>query len=355
MPAGTMLRTTWGQVDATSLSDFSGILTDNVTNNQVILWLLAQRGGIVTRRGKTIVEPLIMEDNASVHWYSGYDPLDLTNTEGIFAAEYAWKQLAGVAQLSGLEAFQNSGDGQIIDLWDAKGDQLALTMKRRVNTAIPLDGSADTGRALIGLQSAVPFDGTTGVYGTLDRATNPNWRNYYFGTPGAAASGGEIASAAGGPVAADVDILFRGLRRMILGTTAGGDGLDLVMMTQYAYEVLLFGLESKQQLVRGPDRVDAQMAQAGFENVVYMGVPHTWDADMFPNTTGAGAATTGQGTVGLNLDYAKAVFGEGYEFTFGDPTQPDNQDVNMMKCLAYLNMVFSNLKRQGRTNFTKTN
>lgn len=34
---GTMLRTTWGQVDATSLSDFSRVLTDNITGNQVIL------------------------------------------------------------------------------------------------------------------------------------------------------------------------------------------------------------------------------------------------------------------------------------------------------------------------------
>ena len=53
----------------------------------------------------------------------------------------------------------------------------------------------------------------------------------------------------------------------------------------------------------------------------------------------------------LNLDYAKMVFGEGYEFTFTDPIQPDNQDSASIKCLMYGNLVLSNRRRQGRINF----
>jgi hypothetical protein len=346
MPAGTMIRTTWGQVDSTSLTDFSRVLTDNITNNQVVLWMLGQMGGIVTRGGKTIQEALLIEDNASVQWYSGYDPLSLANNEGIFSAEYAWKQLAGTTQLSGLEKFQNSGSGQIIDLWDAKGQQLALTMRRKMNQAIPADGSADGGKALIGFQSGIVFDPTTGVYGTLDRATNPNWRNQVSGSTAAATTANAGFFGTG-------TVLFDALRELIVEGTAGGDSPDLALTTKSVYLTLLAQLEAKQQLTRGPDRVDEAMANAGFKNVVYMGVPVTWDEDMQPNSLQAtnGTATTGQGLVVLNLDYMKVAFGEGYEFTFSDPVQPDNQDSTMMKCLAYTQLIFSNVKRQGRANF----
>lgn len=357
MPAGTMLRTTWGQVDSTSLTDFSRVLTDNITSSQVVLWLLGQMGGIVTRYGKTIQESLLIEDNASVQWYSGYDPLSLANNEGITSAEYAWKQLAGTTQLSGLEKFQNSGSGQIIDLWDAKGQQLALTMRRKVNVAIPADGAADGGKQLVGLQSAIPFDPTSGIYGTLDSATNPNWRNFYCVN----AATGELAltgTATSGPDAGDpllgVANLFNGLRQGVVATTAGGDSLDVTLLTKKLYLKMLEGLEDKQQIVREVSRTDEAMANAGFKNIVYMGVPHTWDDDMLPNTNAIGSATAGQGAVGLNLDYAKCVFGEGYQFSFSDPVEPDNQDSTLMKCLAYTNMVFSNRRRHYRINFEFT-
>src|SRR5262245_61211658 len=98
---GTMLSTTWSHIDATSLSDFSRTLTDNVTTNQVVLWMLGQLGGIVTRQGKTIVEPIMVDDAASAKWYTNYDPLDLTVTQAATAVEYAWKQLAATGTLSG--------------------------------------------------------------------------------------------------------------------------------------------------------------------------------------------------------------------------------------------------------------
>ena len=169
---GTMLRTTWAQVDATSLTDFSRVLTDNITSNQVVLWMLGQLGGIVTRQGKTIFEPIMLDDAASAKWYSGYDPLDMTRTDVATGAEYAFKQLAGVEQISGFEKFQNSGPGQIIDLWDAMGQRLAITMKRKVNQALPADGSASRHarcRRIFGLcrvdRAARPFELVAGSSG----------------------------------------------------------------------------------------------------------------------------------------------------------------------------------------------
>ena len=354
---GTMLRTTWAQVDATSLSDFSRALTDNITGQQVALWLMGQKGGIVSKRGKTIHEALMVDDAASAEWYSGYDPLNMTVSEAATAAEYAWKQLAGTAQLSGIEKFQNSGPGGLIDLWDALGQQLAITLRKRVNTALPADGTANGGKQLIGWQTAYPFDPTNDTYGTLPSASNTNWRNLYC----ISATTGEVAlagTAASGPDAGDgtngVTNLFLGLREANLAANVGGDSLDVVIMTKKLYSKMLQGLESKEQIIREATGTDQAMANAGFKNVVYMGTPHVWDEDMQPNTSAAGAAATGQGCVGLNLDYAKLVFGEGYEFAFSDPHEPDNQDAVSIKCLTYCNWVASNRRRQFRINFEFT-
>ena len=354
---GTMLRTTWDAVDATSLSDFSRVLTDNITGNNVVLWMLGQKGGIVTRYGKTIVEPLMIETAASGKWYSGYDPLDMTVTKPAVAAEFAWKQFSVTGQLDGLSKFQNSGPGQMIDLWDAVGQQMLITAKLEINEAIPADGSADGGKALIGLQTLFPFDPTNDTVGTLSSSSNTNWRNFYC----ISATTAEVAlsgTAASGPDAGDatngVTNLFNGLRHGAVATTANGDSLDIVLMTKKLYLKLLTGLESKEQIIREVTREDMALANAGFKNVVYMGIPHTWDDHMVPNTEAAGTASAGQGCVGLNLDYVKMVFGEGYEFSFSDPIQPDNQDATSIKCLTYCSMPTSNRRRHYRINFEFT-
>ena len=354
---GTMLRATWDAVDATSLSAFSRVLTDNITGNNVVLWILGEKGGIVSKQGKTIVEPLLIEQAASAKWYTGYDPLDMTVTKAAVAAEYAWKQFSVTGQLSGLEMFQNGGSGQMIDLWDAVGQQMLITAKLKINQAIPADGTADGGKALIGLATAIPFDPTNDTYGTLSSLSNTNWRNFYC----VSATTGEVAlsgSATSGPDAGDatngVTNLFNGLREGAVATMASGESADVVLMTKKLYLKMLQGLESKEQIVREVTAQDQAMANAGFKNVVYMGIPHTYDDDMTPNTNASGSASAGQGCVGLNLDYAKMVFGEGYEFSFSDAVQPDNQDATSIKCLTYCNMVFSNRRRHYRINFEFT-
>jgi hypothetical protein len=314
------------------MSDFSRALTDNITSNQVILWMLSQLGGIVPRGGKTIVEPLIIDDNASVHWYSGYDPLDMTNNEGITSAEYAWKQLAGVAQLSGIEKAQNAGSTQLIDLMDAKGKQLGLSMRRAVNQAIPSDGSADGGKALVGLLSAVENGDTFTTYGTIDSATTTNWQNQWLD---------------GGAYSTSTNFLD-GLRRIIMLCSAGTDRPHLGITTQTLYAYFLSLLEAKEQFIRVA--TDEWMANAGFENIVYMGVPITWDENMLPNTT-TGSTDDAQGLVVLNLDYAKLVIMNDYEFSFTEPQSPNNQDAESWKCLLYTNLVLSNRRRQGRVNY----
>src|SRR5262245_13761248 len=327
---GTMLRTTWGQLDATTLSDFSKVLTENITSNKFLLWALGQQGGITTRSGgKTIVEPIILDESPNTAWISELGTLNMTKSEGITAAEYAWKILSDTMTLSGLEMFQNSGPNGMIDLWNAKGKQMGISMRNALNAALFSDGSANGGTALIGLLAAIENGDTWTTYGTIDSNANTNWRNQFVDTATYSTSTN----------------FLDGLRQLHMLCTAGGDMPDIGIMTQTLYQYFLSLLEAQQQFVRVPS--DENVARAGFQNIVYMGVPHSWDTDMLPNTSGDDS----QGLVLLNLDYLKLVFGEGFEFAMGEPVEPDNQFTTSVKCIALCNLVVSNRRRQGRDDY----
>ena len=335
-----MLDTTFNRVIATSLKGYSQVITDNITTNQVILWKLAQMGGIETRSGATsIVEPVIIDDNISVQSYSAFDPLNTTLSAGITAAEQAWKQIAGVAAISGIEKFKNSGQAtQIINLWDAIGKQLSLSMRRTVSAQLFNDGSANSGKDLTGLLAAVQLGPTWNIYEEIDSNDITNWRNFYL-------NGGNLTS--GG--ATEIALLRAGWTSLVNAGLGGSDRPDLMITTQNVHEFwetkVLQPIENYERTQTNDD-----MARAGFVNFVFKGVPVVWDRDMLPNTTGS----ENRGTVALNLDYLKFVMGEGYDFTFTDPIRPDNQDAESVQCLLYANLVISNRRRQGRVNFQLT-
>jgi hypothetical protein len=250
----------------------------------------------------------------------------MTNTQGITVAEYAWKQVAGVMQLSGLERFQNQGTTQIFDLWTAKGQQLAISMRNAVNAMLFSDGSGGGGKDIIGLLAAVENGDAWATYGTIDSNANTAWRNAFV-------------DAADYHTATN---LTNGLRTLINSCTGGNDRPHLLVGTQTIHEAFEATLTVNERYERMYS--DQTMADAGFVNLLIKGIPFVWDADMLPNTTGDDA----QGVVALNLNYMKFVMGEGYDFSFTDPVTPDDQDAQSVKCLLYGNLVLANRRRQGR-------
>jgi hypothetical protein len=335
-----MLDTTHNRVTASTLKGFSGKLTDNITGNQPVLWKLGQLGGIVTRGGgSSIAESIILEDNQSVHWYSGADPLDTTTSELTFA-EVAWKQLAGIASITGIEKFKNSSQPErIFDLWDGLGKQLAITMRRKTNEALFSDGSTDNSKALTGLLLAVENGDAWSTYAEINSDTTTNWRNQFV----------DVGDISGTVDAAKIATFKTGITQLVNLCTGGGDRPHLMVMTRTLmefWEVNVLQAQEHYERVKS----DEDMARAGFENFVFKGVPTLWDENMLPNTTG----DDGQGIVALNLDYMKLVLGENFEYSFSDVIRPDNQDLESVQCLMYGNIVLSNRRRQGRADVHAT-
>lgn len=335
-----MLDTSFNRVVATSLKGYSRVITDNITTKQVILWKLGQLGGIESRPGaSSIVEPIISEVNGTVQSYSGFDPLNTSVSAGITAAEYAWKQLAGVASISGIEKFKNSGQAtQVINLWDAIGKQLAISMRKTVNTQLFGDGTTNSGKDITGLLLAIENGDAWSTYGEIDSNANTFWRNQFIDVAG--------IDSGGSPNAAELAIFRAGMTSLVNACLGGGDRPHIIVTTQTLHEYWENRILLPQEHYERRES-DQNMVQSGWENFLFKGIPVVWDEDMQPNTTG----DDGQGMLALNLDYIKFVMGEGYEFSFTDPIRPDNQDAESVQCLLYCNMVTSNRRRQGRADF----
>ena len=136
-----MANTDVSQIIATSLRDRSGALADNITNNNALLRKINQSGNRKPFAGRDIVLELHYADNNSVQMYSDYDQISTTPADVISAAVYPVKQLAGSMTISGLEQIKNSGKAAVIDLVEAKMENLELSLQNELAAQLYKDGS----------------------------------------------------------------------------------------------------------------------------------------------------------------------------------------------------------------------
>ena len=123
-------NTNFDSLLTTTLAKYRSRLTDNIfLDRPLTQWLFAKDRIRFDDGGVKIVEPLIYGSNDTVQTYSGYDPIALTPQEGISAAEFDWKQLAGSVAINGLEEAKNSGEAAMLKLLDARVMQLEESLK----------------------------------------------------------------------------------------------------------------------------------------------------------------------------------------------------------------------------------
>jgi hypothetical protein len=136
-------------------------------------------GGTVIRR------PLMFAFNDTVGTYSGYDLIDVTPQEGLGWAEFPWAQHAGSVTISGEEVKKNSGSAQLINLLQAKMDQLKLSIADDLNAMLYGSGNGNGGKDFIGLMGIVAGGSTAKQYGSSDTGaglpTGASTTDTYFG------------------------------------------------------------------------------------------------------------------------------------------------------------------------------
>jgi hypothetical protein len=165
------------QILSMALEDRSTEYQDLVSNNNALLAVTKRKGLWQTYSGPKIRQTLQIGKQVA-QWYSGYDQLLNPAIDLFNDCFFDPKMVVVPVILSMQEILNNQGENQLIDVYDSYIDAAERSLSDAMDTAIYSDGTANGGKQLTGLKTAVPIITNTGVYGGIDRAPAANaiWR-----------------------------------------------------------------------------------------------------------------------------------------------------------------------------------
>ena len=311
------------EIVTTTLRNRSGVIADNMSENNAILSRLNKRGKVKpVSGGRTIVRELAYAENSTYQRYSGYETLNISPSDVISAAEFDWKQASVAVTISGLEQAQNSGPDALLDLLESRIEVAEKTMQNNLSADMYSDGTASSGKQIGGLQLLVADVPTTGTVGGINRATYTFWRNQAYS---ATTDGGSAASALN---------IQRYMNTLYMNCMRGSDKVDLIMAATTYYQFYWSSLQAIQRVT------STDMASAGFTSLQYMGADVVADGGI-----GGGCPTNHM--YFLNTDYIYWQPHRDRNMVPLDAVKPVNQDATVQLIIWMGNMTVSNAQLQG--------
>ena len=312
------------EIVTTTLRNRAGEFADNVTNKNVLLRKLKERGNIRTLSGgRTIVRELDYAENSTFQYYSGYETLNVNASDVLSAAEYNWRQAAVNVTISGLEERQNSGEAAILDLLEGRIKNAMRTMANNISTGIYSDGTGSSGKQIDGLQAVVADSPATGTVGGINAATSSFWRNYSYD---ATTDGGAAASATN---------IITYMNNVYNTVIRGTDKPDLITADLNYFGFYQDALQAQQRFAAADSKGGAD---GGFVELQYASAPVVLDDD---------SGISANHMYFLNTEYLSLDVHADANFTPKGGKEPINQDSTIVPVLFMGNLTCSNRERQG--------
>lgn len=313
--------TTFTELVSTTFRNHSKDIRDNVSRNNALYARLVSKGQVrLEDGGLTIAQPLDYNANGTYQRYSGYDTLNIQQSDVITAAEYNWKQIALNVVASGLELRINSGGSKIIDLVKARIKNAMRTFKNNFSYDIYADGTL--ANQIGGLQALVA-DAGTGTVGGIDSGTWGFWANVVQSAAAPLQGGGAIT-----PSATTIESL---LLPTWLNQVRGDDKPDLIVASNDYYTFY----EMSQTTIKR--YTTSEEVSGGFPSLKYK----TADV-IFDGGSGIPAAHMYM----LNTEYIDMVVHKDANLMVQDDMRPINQDATIIPIIWMGNMVVSNRRLQ---------
>jgi hypothetical protein len=274
---------------ATTIESRSRQIADNVTNNNAGLAYIKDKGNVKTiSGGSEILEELSFAENNNGGFYSGYDLLPVAAQDVISAARFTLRQAAVPIVMSGLEDLQNSGREQMIDLLDARISVGESTMANILSYGFYGDGTTAGGKAITGIDAAVPAAGATGrvsggTYGGIVRASWPFWQPYF-----------SLMAAAALPttIQAAFNDTWANLVR-------GQDRPNVIIVDNFMWGTYMASLQALQRFT-SPDS-----ARLGFPTIKFMDADVVLDGGIYFASSSWGSGAPAKTALFLNTKYLK--------------------------------------------------
>ena len=309
--------------------------------------------------GNDIRCDVTLKDSVNTGSVGPYESFAVTPEESVDTARYVgWPKYRFTWTLDQSMITQNRGTGKVIDLAESKQNQALHTFQAAISADLMADGSAFPAKRVKGLETFIEFvapGSQVNTPGGLSKTTYPNWRNQYAAISSFGANGLDQWGA-----------VYR-------ACSSQGTHPDLILSDDIVYAFYEKELGPKQALM------DIELAEYGYENMLFHGTPVVYDRD---NLTGTGKTffltTTGKKAPamvkhgisadmftlpGLNKMAKNMGSGFGFQIHYlrqpdggivriDKPAKPVNQDAIVVNGYQELLLSCSSVKRQGGTSFS---
>jgi len=245
------------QILSMAVEERSSSYQDLVSNNNALLAVLRRKGAWKTYSGPFIRETLQVGKQVA-QWYSGYDQLLNPAIDLFNDAVYSPKMVVVPIILSMQEILNNEGDSQLMDVLDSYMAAAERSLEDTMDAGLFSDGTANGGKQITGLATAIPIANTTGVYGGIDRNTATIWRTSLYDANAApfTAIGTQVNSTTIRPM----------LNMIMTQRSRGKDYADLLIMSPEhyaAYDAATIAIQRQTN--------ETSLGKLGFSALEYIG------------------------------------------------------------------------------------
>jgi hypothetical protein len=243
------------QILSMALEERSSSYQDLVSNNNALLAVLRRKGAWQTYSGPRIRQTLQIAKQVA-QWYSGYDQLLNPAIDLFNDAYFDPKMVVVPVILSMQEILNNQGENQLMDVYDSYIGAAERSLEDTMDAALYGDGTANGGKALTGLATALPVITNSGIYGGLDRATAVIWQTKSY----------DAQSFLAGSTQVNKDTIRPMLNYIMNKQSRGRDHADLIIMSPEHYAAY-----DAASIVIQRQTNETSMGKLGFSSLEYIG------------------------------------------------------------------------------------
>ena len=312
------------EIVSTTFRNHAKEINDNFSLHNALYRKLAKGNKVKTEDGGySIVKPLEYAENSTYQRYSGFDTLNVQQSDVFSAAEYEWRQIAINVVSSGRELRINRGASKIASLAKAKIKNAIHTFANNFSSDLYSDGTLPN--QIDGLQKLVA-DAGTGTVGGINSSTWTFWKNKVQSAAAPLQGGGAITPSGTAGIMESLMIPLH------MALTRGGDKPDMIVSSDDYFTFYETGLVSQKRYV------DEKSADGGFMSLQFKGIPVFFD--------GVSGMPTAH-MYFLNTNHIELVVHTDANLTVMDEAKPYNQDGVVVPILWMGNMVVMNRALQG--------
>jgi hypothetical protein len=246
---------TYQQILSMALEERSSSYQDLVSNNNALLAVLRRKGAWQTYSGPRIRQTLQIGKQVA-QWYSGYDQLLNPAIDLFNDAYFDPKMVVVPVILSMQEILNNQGENQLMDVYDSYIGAAERSLEDTMDAALYGDGTANNGKALTGLATAIPIVTNSGTYGGIDRNTAVIWQTKTYDAHSFMAGSTQVNATTVRPM----------LNYIMNKQSRGKDHADLIIMSPEHYAAY-----DAATLVIQRQSNETSMGKLGFSSLEYIG------------------------------------------------------------------------------------